>query len=363
MSGSTPADERLRHGWQRRHLLLALPGLAFAGRVLAQSPAQDSGPIRISGINHVGLTVSDMKRSVDFYQGLFGMPVTSRQGSTTNLRVGTGPQFFSLTSGAGPVRISHIGLGVPNFDADRLAATLGRLGFTPSATGGTDGVNLDGPLKMRLVNGTGGGPKELYFSDPDGVLYQLQDPKYCGGTGALGDTCKVEAAPAKGLMALRAWSHCTVFGSDGPRANKFFQDTFGLKVQSYQGPTAPSLGVGGATGVEFLMFAGAGGRGRGAGTAAGAAAPTGSINHLCWSMDNFQTDAVIKALESFGVKARVGNQTTPLVHYISMRMENRGGAKEGTAEMYFTDPDGLLMQLQDTKYCGGAGLLGEICPG
>jgi hypothetical protein len=42
-------------------------------------------------------------------------------------------------------------------------------------------------------------------------------------------------------------------------------------------------------------------------------------------------------------------------------MENRGGAKEGTAELYFTDPDGLLMQLQDTKYCGGARLLGEIC--
>ena len=27
-------------------------------------------------------------------------------------------------------------------------------------------------------------------------------------------------------------------------------------------------------------------------------------------------------------------------HYISMRMENRGGAKEGTPELYFTDPDG-----------------------
>jgi hypothetical protein len=43
-------------------------------------------------------------------------------------------------------------------------------------------------------------------------------------------------------------------------------------------------------------------------------------------------------------------------------MENRGGAKDGTPELYFTDPDGLLIQLQDTKYCGGAGSLGEICP-
>jgi hypothetical protein len=51
----------------------------------------------------------------------------------------------------------------------------------------------------------------------------------------------------------------------------------------------------------------------------------------------------------------------PLRHYISMRMENRGGAPGGTPELYFTDPDGLLMQLQDTSYCGGGGILGDIC--
>ena len=30
--------------------------------------------------------------------------------------------------------------------------------------------------------------------------------------------------------------------------------------------------------------------------------------------------------------------------------------------LYFTDPDGLAMQIQDVKYCGGGGLLGELCP-
>ena len=30
----------------------------------------------------------------------------------------------------------------------------------------------------------------LYFSDPDGILIQLQDTTYCGGGGFLGDTCK-----------------------------------------------------------------------------------------------------------------------------------------------------------------------------
>ena len=53
-----------------------------------------------------------------------------------------------------------------------------------------------------------------------------------------------------------------------------------------------------------------------------------------------------------------------LVTYISLRMENRGGAPvTGTPELYFTDPDGLAIQLQDTKYCGGGGYLGDVCPG
>jgi hypothetical protein len=81
------------------------------------------------------------------------------------------------------------------------------------------------------------------------------------------------------------------------------------------------------------------------------------------NMDGFSPEAVIKALESYGIKPRGTAQgpAGPLVHYISMRMENRGGAKEGTPELYFTDPDGLLIQLQDTKYCGGAGVLGDVC--
>jgi hypothetical protein len=108
------------------------------------------------------------------------------------------------------------------------------------------------------------------------------------------------------------------------------------------------MGIG--RGIQFMMFT------------QGGARPAG-INHACMSMDSFNPDAVIKALESYGIKPRGNAQEAPppMVHYISMRMENRGGAKEGTPELYFTDPDGLLMQLQDTKYCGGSGVLGNGC--
>jgi len=320
----------------RRRLLLSLPALAIAPRVFGQSA---NPPIRVKGINHVTLHVSDLKRSVDFYQGLFGMPVINRQGATSaSLAIGRGPQHLGLSAAdaAGP-RIDHICLAVENFNVDRFKAILAQHGVTN--------------VQVRMRDKT----PEFFFSDPDGILMQLQDPRYCGGSGALGDVCpRPEPSPKKGLMSLRNWSHCTNFVSDGPRSNKFYQDLFGLTPQAFQGPGAPVMGLGDR--IQFLMFAGGGNRG-------GAAPRPGSINHLCMSMDNFEPEKVIKSLESYGIKPRGNAQGTPgpLVHYISLRMENRGGAKEGTPELYFTDPDGLLIQLQDTKYCGGAGVLGEVC--
>jgi catechol 2,3-dioxygenase-like lactoylglutathione lyase family enzyme len=196
----------------------------------------------------------------------------------------------------------------------------------------------------------------IHLGDPDGIDVQLQDPAYCGGSGRLGTTCEPPQASAKkGLIALKGYSHLTVFSTDAQRSNAFYRDVFGFGIRSYQGPTAPTLAVG--PGVEFLMFTG-GGAGR------GGAAPRASINHFCMTVDNFDPDQILKTLEGYGIKPRESQTgpVGPLRHYVSMRMENRGGAKEGTPELYFTDPDGILVQLQDARYCGGSGRLGEVCP-
>ena len=148
-----------------------------------------------------------------------------------------------------------------------------------------------------------------------------------------------------------------MFATDSKRSNQFYKDVFGTGIRSYQGPTAPTNAIGST--VAFLMYTGGG-----APPAAGTPPRPASINHVCLNMDNFKPDEVIKALESVGVKPRESQTgpVPPMRHYISMRMENRGGAKEGTPELYFTDPDGILLQLQDSKYCGGAGYLGDSCP-
>jgi catechol 2,3-dioxygenase-like lactoylglutathione lyase family enzyme len=158
-----------------------------------------------------------------------------------------------------------------------------------------------------------------------------------------------------------------------------YMNLFGLKPMVYQAAT-PAWQIG--TGVHFLMFIGGGGPTRGGGAPApapggggaapvpgpgrgapgGAPARAAGIDHSCVAIENFDSAAVTKLLVSYGLKQQEGQGRSPLVTYISLRMPNRGGAEGGTPELYFTDPDGLAMQIQDVKYCGGGGLLGELCP-
>jgi len=328
--------------------------------------AQAARPtMRVRGINHVTLAVTDVKRSVDFYQGLFGMPVISRQESTANLQIGTGPQFLGISAaGSNEPRLNHLALGVDDFSVERVSGILTQYGVTRvngAAAAGSGGLS-GGSMKMRVrmrgpdAGGAQEGTPELYVGDPNGFVIQLQDPRYCGGAGALGNVCSAPLpSPRRGMLALRGWSHTTNSVSDPAASRTFWQELFGLRIQAYQGATSPVLGWGG---VEFLVFnTGAAGRG------GSDSVPRASINHLCMTLESFRPDTVIKTLETYGIKPRGDGQGAPgpLVHYISVRKEDRGGAKEGTPELYFTDPDGLIIQLQDVSYCGGSGVLGNQC--
>jgi len=183
------------------------------------------------------------------------------------------------------------------------------------------------------------------LGDPDGLVIQLQDPRYCGGSGPFGDVCTdAEPAPEPGSLTALGLSHFTINVTDPPRTNAFYQQAFGFGIQAYQAAT-PALGVG--PGDHFLMFIGAGGGGA-------------RINHVCLTVQDFDVDRVQGVLEAHGVTPRNGGPG-PLEHWISLRMPNRGGAPEGTPELYFSDPDGLSIQLQDPTYCGGGGYLGDVC--
>ncbi len=329
----------------RRHFLASMPALMLAPRAFAQAKPT----LKIRGFNHVTLVVSDLQRSIDFYQGLFGLPKERRTRTLdAGLRIGRGVGIDLTTDRPDRTpRIDHYCYGVDGFSVDGVLKTLAAHGIQKG----------DEPTAMKVQLTTRDGAQRIMVGDPDGIVFQLQDPSYCGGTGPLGNQCPApEPSPKKGLIALKGYSHVTVFSTDAARSTTFYRELFGAGIRSFQGPTAPTVAIGG--GVEFAMYTGGGG-GR-----AGAPPRPASINHFSFSMDRFDPESVIKALESYGIKPRE-NQTGPvgpMQHYISMRMENRGGAKEGTPELYFTDPDGILVQIQDASYCGGAGRLGNVCP-
>ena len=261
-----------------RRGLLGSFGILAAARGLTAQARKSS--IRVKALNHMTLTVADPHRSLDFYQGLFGLPVQARQDETTILRIGLGPQFVALSKGRANAKtgIAHFCMTVDNFNIEQIMMTLAEYGVTRTDTAGT------GPMKA-WVRKREEGTAELYFTDADGITVQLQDASYCGGTGVLGNVClaKPEPAPGKGLIAVRDFSHFTLMVADAQRSRNFYQGLFGLRIQAYQG-SMPVLGVG-ARG-QFLALAG------------GAAAP--NIGHACLNMEGFDPDKVLRTLSACG---------------------------------------------------------------
>ena len=77
----------------RRDLLAALALLVAAPSAAAtQGAAKPIGAVK--AMNHVTCFVPDVKKSVDFYQGLFAMPILTRQDPGINLSTGSG--FFGI---------------------------------------------------------------------------------------------------------------------------------------------------------------------------------------------------------------------------------------------------------------------------
>jgi catechol 2,3-dioxygenase-like lactoylglutathione lyase family enzyme len=328
----------------RRAFLVSVPALLYAPNAFAQAKPT----LKIRGFNHVTLVVSDLKQSIDFYQGLFGLPKEGTNRTTdASLRIGTGHTLDLTTNRPDRTpRIDHYCYGVENFSVDGVLNTLAAHGIEKS----------DEPGPLKVVVNTVDGAQRIMAGDPDGIVFQLQDPSYCSGSGPLGNQCGTPApSPKDGLIALKGYSHVTVFSNDAPRSTTFYRGLFGAGIRSFQGPLAPTVAIG--PGVEFAMYTG------GAGGRAGAPARPASINHFSFAMDKFDPGTVIKALESYGIKPResANGPVGPMRHYISMRMLARGGAEKGTPELYFTDNDGILVQIQDTTYCGGSGVLGNVC--
>jgi catechol 2,3-dioxygenase-like lactoylglutathione lyase family enzyme len=150
----------------RRDLLGTLATLFLPVVTSPPAPSPQVGPAK--QLNHVTLFVPNVERARAFYQDLLGLPVLTRQEPGVNLGVGVGFVGLYPAPAGEPARIDHFCLGLEHFDAEGTRARLASRG-------------VDATIRLR------GDTKELYFADPNGITVQLQDVRYRGGTGPLGD--------------------------------------------------------------------------------------------------------------------------------------------------------------------------------
>lgn len=139
----------------RRQLVQGLAALvATAGSTTAAAQAP---PIPALSLNHVSLAVTDPEASKQFFQKTFGMPVVSTQGTGINLALGT--SFLGLYKMPNPGRVDHVCFGVDHYDVHAMAAKLEAQGIKAA-------IRKDKP--------------EVYFTDPDGIRFQLENKDYRG---------------------------------------------------------------------------------------------------------------------------------------------------------------------------------------
>jgi catechol 2,3-dioxygenase-like lactoylglutathione lyase family enzyme len=139
----------------RRQLIAGLSGLvALAGG--AGSMAAGDKPVpptfRAVGLNHIALTVTDIRRSREFYVKHLGLTVTSESNSSCFLTAGG--NFVALFRGERP-GLHHYCYSIEDYSVGVAAQRLRMQGIESRTQG-----------------------DRIYFDDPDGLEVQLSSPDH-----------------------------------------------------------------------------------------------------------------------------------------------------------------------------------------
>jgi catechol 2,3-dioxygenase-like lactoylglutathione lyase family enzyme len=170
---SLPVESLLTHyesgRMSRRELVAILTALAAAPVTAAAQPAPAA--LKAATLNHASLIVSNLDRSVAFYQRTFGLAVKSTQQGGVNLAVGDA--FVGVYQGGQDAmpHINHICFGIRDFKPEATVAALEAQGLAAESR-------------------TRDGVTQVYTADPDNLRVQLQDVSFCGGVGPLGNECR-----------------------------------------------------------------------------------------------------------------------------------------------------------------------------
>jgi len=112
----------------RRELIRGLAMLAASGT--AATAAEDSG-LKAAKIDHVSIQVTNLQRSIDFYQKLFGFAVVSEDKDNEIVRLGVNKTLVSLHHKNPTGIVDHFAIGVEQFNKEAVTRELKLRGVTP----------------------------------------------------------------------------------------------------------------------------------------------------------------------------------------------------------------------------------------
>ena len=160
MTIDTWFDQFERGTLSRRQLAQALFALAGAAAFPAAAEAQSSSG---TAINHVQLTVADLKRSGEVYAKTVGAKFQKAYGESVHtLALPGGAGWVSLRQGKEKVgQMDHFAVSMDNWDAERVEKTI--------------------KAALPSANVTRGGTRSVFLVDPDGFKVQLIDKNDNGG--------------------------------------------------------------------------------------------------------------------------------------------------------------------------------------
>jgi catechol-2,3-dioxygenase len=132
----------------RRELVQSLAMLTVAGG--AASAAQET-PFKSTRIDHISIQVTDLPRSIAFYQKVFGLSILGEDKPNEIVRMGTTRVIVSLHHKAPMGIVDHFAIAIDGFDRDGVTRALKQHGLSAEE-------NLD---------------YGFYVRDPEGIPVQI----------------------------------------------------------------------------------------------------------------------------------------------------------------------------------------------
>jgi catechol 2,3-dioxygenase-like lactoylglutathione lyase family enzyme len=112
----------------RRQLVQGLTALAAAGAV-APAAAQ-TAPFTSTRIDHISVQVTDMARSIAFYEQIFGLKVLNEDKANEIVRMGVTRIIVSLHRKPPVGIVDHFAIAIDGFDRAAVTAELAKHGLT-----------------------------------------------------------------------------------------------------------------------------------------------------------------------------------------------------------------------------------------